>query len=59
MPQSKWEKAFWAACRGQGSGAFKAYPPEHWRKPKTNKRRPRKPTRRKIAPEAPQLTFFD
>lgn len=36
MPQSKWERGFWAAVRGGGTGGFNPYPPEHWRKPKKN-----------------------
>lgn len=39
MPQSKWERGFWASVRGGGTGIFKPYPPEHWRKPKTNRKR--------------------
>lgn len=35
MPQSHWEKAFWAAAR---SSDFKPYPPEHWAKPKKKKK---------------------
>lgn len=58
MPQSKWERGFWASVRGGGND-FKPYPPEHWRKPKTDKKRPRKTFKQKITPEAPQLTFFD
>lgn len=57
MPQSKFEKGFWAACRG-GKGNFTPYPPEHWRKPKTEKKRPRKAVRIKIAPEAPEISFL-
>lgn len=39
MPQSKWERGFWASVRGGGTGIFKPYPPEHWRKPKTNRKK--------------------
>ena len=39
MPQSRWERGFWAAVRGGGS--FNPYPPEHWR-PKKEKKVKRK-----------------
>lgn len=41
MPQSKWERGFWAAVRGGGSSGFNPYPPEHWR-PKKEKKVKRK-----------------
>ena len=44
MPQSKWERGFWASVRDKDNilpngKEFKPYPPEHWRKPKTNRKR--------------------
>lgn len=70
MPQSKWERGFWAAVRGGGTGGFSPYPPEHWRKPKTNRKRK---TNKKVKSDfikkhvkvvgipdiSKQLTFFD
>ena len=72
MPQSKWERGFWAAVRGGGS--FNPYPPEHWR-PKKGKKVKKKLKVKKEKkdffnehikvlglnlPENPkQLTFFD
>lgn len=66
MPQSKWERGFWAAVRGGGS--FNPYPPEHWRKPKKAKKvkkRLKKDFIEKhvrilgIPDSSKQLTFFD
>lgn len=65
MPQSKWEKAFWAAARSNGT--FNAYPPEHYRKPKKNKKVKKRLKKDffkehvKVLgiPDGKQLTFFD
>ena len=48
MPQSKWERGFWASVRGRDSilpngKEFKPYPQSHWyKKKKTTKKRARK-----------------
>lgn len=70
MPQSKWERGFWAAVRGGGTGGFNPYPPEHWRKPKTNRKRKKNKKVKSdfikkhvkvvgIPDISKQLTFFD
>ena len=70
MPQGRFERGFWAAVRG-GDMKFKPYPPEHWRKPKTNrKRKSKKKVKSDFIKEhvkilgipdykEQQLTFFD
>jgi len=64
MPQSKWERGFWAAVRGGGTGGFSPYPPEHWRPKKRLvnskiKNRVHKKKIVKIPDISKQLTFFD
>ena len=70
MPQSKWERGFWAAVRGGGSSGFNPYPPEHWRPKKNKKVKKRLKSGKKdffkehvkvvkIPDIGKQLTFFD
>jgi hypothetical protein len=47
MPQSKWERGFWAAVRGGGTGGFNPYPPEHWRPKKGKKVKKRLKSKKK------------
>jgi hypothetical protein len=61
MPQTKWEKAFWAAARGSEADGFTPYSWKHWYKPKTNRKR-KKATKthaqRKKTSGNAQLTLF-
>lgn len=74
MPQSKWERGFWAAVRGGGTGGFNPYQPEHWRPKKEKKVKKKLKVKKEKKdffnehikvlglnlPENPkQLTFFD